>query len=117
MDWAAEGKGNRNPIIVINGNEGINPIHIEKRQGDSIALDASKTFDLENDQLNFNWWIMTEAGTYQEKVTIQNGNSDRITFEIPFDSAGKTIHIICEVTDSGKPALTSYRRIIITSKK
>ena len=116
MDWAAEGKGNRNPIIVINGNEGINPIHIEKRQGDSIALDASKTFDLENDQLNFNWWIMTEAGTYQEKVTIQNGNSDRITFEIPFDSAGKTIHIICEVTDSGKPALTSYRRIIITSK-
>ena len=113
MDWAAEGKGNRNPIMVINGNEGINPIHIEKKQGNSITLDASQTFDPENDQLSFKWWIMTEAGTYQKKVIIQNENSDRITFEIPFDSAGKTIHIICEVTDNGLPALTSYRRIIV----
>ena len=113
MDWAAEGKGNRNPIMVINGNEGINPIHIEKKQGNPITLDASQTFDPENDQLSFKWWIMTEAGTYQKKVIIQNENSDRITFEIPFDSAGKTIHIICEVTDNGLPALTSYRRIIV----
>lgn len=117
MDWAAEGKGNRNPIIVINRNEGINPIHIEIKQGNSITLDASKTFDPENDQLNFKWWIMTEAGTYQKKVVIQNEKSNKIIFDIPFDSAGKTIHIICEVTDNGKPALTSYRRIIIMSKE
>lgn len=117
MDWAAEGKGNRNPVIVMNGNDGINPIHIEKKQGSSITLDASKTFDPENDPLNFKWWIMPEAGTYRKKVTIQNENSDKIAFEIPSDSAGKTIHIICEVTDNGLPALTSYRRIIIMSKE
>jgi len=117
MDWASAGKGNRNPIIVLNGNEGIDHVHIEKKQGKSIVLDASKTFDPENDQLNFKWWIMPEAGTYKKKVIIQNENSDKITFDIPFDSAGKTIHIICEVTDNGKPALTSYRRIIIMSKE
>ena len=60
---------------------------------------------------------MTEAGTYQKKVVIQNEKSYKIIFDIPFDSAGKTIHIICEVTDNGKPALTSYRRIIIMSKE
>ena len=32
MDWAAEGKGNRNPIVVIDGDEGISQIHMEKRQ-------------------------------------------------------------------------------------
>ena len=117
MDWASEGKGNRNPIIILNGNEGLDLVHIEKKQGKSIVLDASKTFDPENDQLTFKWWIMSEAGTYKEKVTIQNDNSDRIKFDIPSDSAGKTIHVVCEVTDNGEPTLTSYRRIIITSKK
>jgi hypothetical protein len=117
MDWAYEGKGNRNPIIVLNGNEGIDLVHIEKKQGKSILLDASKTFDPENDQLTFKWWIMPEAGTYKGKFTIQNDNSDKITIDIPSDSAGKSVHIICEVTDNGEPALTSYRRIIITSKK
>jgi hypothetical protein len=116
MDWASEGKGNRNPIIVLNENEGIDIIHFEKKQGKSIVLDASKTFDPENDQLTFKWWIMPEAGTYKGNITIQNDNSDKITIRIPSDSAGKTIHIICEVTDNGEPALTSYRRIIITSK-
>lgn len=29
------------------------------------------------------------------------------------DSAGKRIHVICEVTDNGTPSLTSYRRIIM----
>ncbi len=116
MDWASEGKGNRNPIIVLNENEGIDIVHIEKKQEKSILLDASKTFDPENDQLTFKWWIMPEAGTYKGKVAIQNDNSDKIVIDIPSDSAGKTIHIICEVTDNGEPTLTSYRRIIITSK-
>ncbi len=117
MDWASEGKGNRNPIIVLNENEGIEIVHIEKKQGKSIVLDASKTFDPENDKLTFKWWIIPEAGTYKGKVTIQNDNSDKITIDVPSDLAGKTIHIICEVTDNGEPTLTSYRRIIITSKK
>ncbi|HOS46874.1 MAG TPA: DUF1593 domain-containing protein [Paludibacter sp.] len=116
MDWAAEGKGNRNPIVVIDGDEGISQIHMEKRQGSSITFDASKSYDPERDQLNFKWWVIPEAGTYKGEVTIQNHNSNKIAIDLPNDSAGSTIHIICEVTDSGKPALTSYRRIIITSK-
>lgn len=51
---------------------------------------------------------MQESGTYEGKVIIQ--------IDIPPDTANKTIHIICEVSDSGKRALTSYRRVIVTSK-
>lgn len=117
MDWASEGKGNRNPIIVLNGKEGIDLLQIEKKQGKTIVLDASKTFDPENDQLTFKWWIMPEAGTYKGELTIQNENADKIAIKLPADSAGKTIHVICEVKDSGEPALTSYRRIFIAPRK
>jgi hypothetical protein len=116
MDWAAEGKGNRNPAIILNGNSGIAPIYIEKKQGKKITLDASKTFDPEDNELNFKWWILPEAGTNKQEITIPDKNSSKITIEIPSDSEGQNFHVICEVTDNGVPNLTSYRRIIIKSK-
>ncbi|MBI0400658.1 DUF1593 domain-containing protein [Cyclobacterium marinum] len=116
MDWASEGKGNRNPIIALNGNVGIDLVHIEKKVEETIVLDASKSLDPENDPLAFKWWVMSAAGTYSGKVAIENKKLDKILIDLPSDSAGKTIHIICEVTDKGMPSLTSYRRIIITPK-
>ena len=117
MDWAAEGKGNRNPVIVLNGDKGTIPINIEKKQGKSVTLDASKSFDPEEDQLNFKWWILPEAGRYQGEVSIPDKNASKITIRIPGDAGRKTFHVICEVTDNGDPQLTSYRRIIIQSKE
>lgn len=38
--------------------------------------------------------------------------SIRLTF--PKKTTGKQIHLICEVTDKGTPALTSYRRAVVT---
>jgi hypothetical protein len=117
MDWAKEGKGNRNPVLVLNGDKGYLPIHIEKKQGKYLTLDASGSFDHENDALKFNWWILPEAGSYKKEIAIPNSTSDKIRIKLPSDSAGKKFHVICEVTDNGEPALTSYRRIIIHSKK
>ena len=117
MDWANEGKGNRNPVIIINGDNSIEPVHVEKKQGRKIKLDASKTFDPEDDELIFKWWILPEAGSYKQEIDIPEENSKKITIQIPSDSAGKSIHMICEVSDNGKPGLTSYRRIIIQSKE
>ena len=37
--------------------------------------------------------------------------------QVPADAkAGETIHLIAEVTDSGKPPLTRYARVILTVK-
>ena len=55
---------------------------------------------------------MTEAGTYAEDVSISGSNSNRATVEVPATSAGRSFHVICEVTDDGTPSLTSYRRTI-----
>ncbi|WP_075349874.1 DUF1593 domain-containing protein [Algoriphagus marinus] len=116
MDWANEGKGNRNPIVVVNKMEGIELLRVKAKKRQSVMLDASKSYDLENDELNFKWWIIPEAGTYKGEVNIPNNESDMIKFTLPYDSSGKTIHIICEVTDNGTPKLTSYRRIIVEVK-
>ena len=112
MDWAEYGKGNRNPVVILNGDDGIDPIFIEMKQGKEVSLDASKTYDPENDNLSFKWWILPEAGTCQKEIAIANKNSGKITIKIQ-DISGKSFHVICEVTDNGVPNLTSYRRIII----
>jgi hypothetical protein len=54
MDWAKEGKGNRNPVLILNGDKGFSPIQIEKKQGKYLTLDASKSSDPENDSLSLN---------------------------------------------------------------
>lgn len=113
MDWAKEGSGNRNPVVVINGELGISAIEIHARQGEDIILDASSSYDLENDKLTYEWWLLSEAGTYVDNVIIQNADTQKATVISPPDSAGNTIHIVCEVTDNGIPNLTGYRRVII----
>jgi len=117
MDWARDGSGNRNPEVVINGKKGLDPIIMKSRPGQKIRLDASKSADPENHRLNFKWWVIPEAGTYKQKMAITSADAERITLAIPGDSSGKTIHLICEVSDNGEPQLTSYRRIIIHSGK
>ena len=114
MDWAARGEGNRNPQVVINGNKGIQPIRISPSAGEVLTLDASKSFDPDKDKLSFRWWFLPEAGNYRGNIQIENEDQNKSAIAVPKDAVGKTFHIICEVTDSGTPHLTSYRRIVIT---
>ena len=104
MQWAAEGKGNLNPYIVI-PNDTINITMI------SLSLDASKSFDPDGDNLQFSWWQQPEIG--KTKVKIEQADQPIATLRIPADAKGDTIHIICEVHDDGPYHLPAYRRIII----
>jgi hypothetical protein len=116
MDWAKEGKGNRNPVVNINDDKGINPIEIVCKTGEEIKLDASKSFDPDGDQLRYKWWVIPEAGTYSGEIKISKRDSSIASVFIPTDAAGQNFHIICEVTDDGVHNLTSYRRIIFKSE-
>jgi hypothetical protein len=113
MDWAKDGVGNRNPVVIVNGNSGISTIKLTPAQGASVTLDASASRDPDGDKLKFSWWVLSEAGTYDKDFKISNGDSARATIAIPSNAAGKSVHVICEVTDDGTHNLTGYRRIIV----
>ena len=112
MDWAQDGKGNRNPVAIVNGDSTLAIIKLTPAQGTSVTLDASASHDPDGDNLTFKWWVLPEAGTYAQDVTISGSDTNRAAVQVPSDSAGKSFHVICEVTDRGTPNLTSYRRII-----
>ena len=112
MDWAKDGTGNRNPVVAIDDDKGLAILTRKPQQGATVTLDASESQDPDGNSLKFNWWILSAAGTYDNAVEISGSSTSVATINSPSDSAGKTFHVICEVTDDGTPNLTGYRRII-----
>lgn len=81
--------------------------------GEVIEWDASSSTDPDGDTLSFRWWHYAEAGSYAGHV--EGVSTPKFSFRIPEDArVGDTIHLICEVRDSGTPALTRYCRVIVT---
>lgn len=113
MHWAAEGEGNTNPIVYVNGYHSSRPIHMKAQAGKTIKLDASMTKDAEGDELTYLWWPQIEAGNYNEVVRIYDQRNVSIEFSVPENAKGKNIHIVCEVHDNGMFELVGYQRVII----
>ena len=86
---------------------------MDVKPGDTVRLDASGSFDPDGDNLDFHWWYMPESGTWDGDIAVIDQDSAIAGVAVPEDASGKTIHIICEVRDSGTPFLTSYRRVIL----
>ena len=116
MAWAAEGKGNRNPEVVVNGVDGHRPIYITSKPGKNVSLDASRSYDPDGDNIDIRWWVLPEAGSCPVEPTISIDTDGKAKVRIPSEAKGSRIHIICEVTDDGDFNLKGYRRIIINVK-
>ncbi|MCO8121001.1 DUF1593 domain-containing protein [Stieleria sp. TO1_6] len=117
MDWAKEGMGNRNPIVAIGEDKTLDILIRKPQQGSKVTLDASNSSDPDGDQLTFHWWVLSAAGTANQEVQISNSRSPIATVDVPSGSAGKTFHVICEVTDDGTHNLSGYRRIVFEPTK
>jgi len=93
-----------------------NPSDMLVAPGEKIRIGA-KAIDHDGDMLKYSWWQYNEAGTFSDLVTINNASNKNAEIIIPEKAeAGKTIHLILEVTDDGKPPLTRYQRVILTIK-
>lgn len=124
MDWTIKevAQANHNPGVVVNGIEGKAPLTLDAVVGTRVVLDASKSSDRDQNTLQYSWFFYPEAGSglpgagggrpvASPRITITNSNAAVATV---MPNTPGTAHVILAVTDNGVPALTSYRRIVLT---
>jgi hypothetical protein len=116
MDWcvAEFEDANHPPEVQFQGDASAKPLLVEVPAGALYPLDATGTVDPDGNNLTYDWYVYPEPGTYSGNVKISDSSSPRAIVEVPADGAGKTIHVVLEVTDDGEPALTRYRRAVIS---
>ena len=116
LNWcvAPKDKANHPPQPHCQGDGSGNILFADAPVDKPFRLTAAGTSDPDSDHLSYRWYVYLEAGTYKGKVTIADSTSAQATLHVPTDAAGRTIHVILEVTDNGEPALTRYRRIVVT---
>jgi hypothetical protein len=115
MEWCVKpARGaNHPPRAVLNGSTGGGVIELRGRPGEVVKLSAAGSSDPDGDRLSFRWFVYPEAGTYGRDVPLSAGEGEKTSLTLPADAAGKTIHVVLEVTDSGAPPLTRYRRAVL----
>jgi hypothetical protein len=113
-DWCLKSyeEANHPPQVMLG-----HAVNLQVKPGVIVTLSAQGTSDPDVDKLLYRWWQYEEAGTYRGTIKIRNAGKQDASFTVPSDAdKEKTIHIICEVTDTGTPPLTRYQRIIISVK-
>lgn len=118
MDWCVEPYQNANhhPIAVLNGDTTNNIVTIKANYNETIILDASGSYDPDDDNISYKWWVYPEAGEkpYEMPLEIENSSSVKTLLMIPKDAATKSLHIILEVTDDNQIVpLIDYRRMVV----
>ena len=90
--------------------------HFTVKSGDTFHLNALGTYDPDGDSLSYLWFVYSEAGTYKGKISFAPRAANLYDEELtaPAVYTPETIHFILKVTDKGPPALTRYKRVIIT---
>jgi len=119
-DWAARAAWCVKPYSEANHAPVVNlavPRDIEAVPGATVKLSVAGSSDPDGDKLDYSWWQYREPGTYKGEAGIRSEDRAQASAEIPADAKpGDTIHFIAEVTDSGKPPITRYARVIVTVK-
>jgi len=114
MDWCLESyaEANHPPVPKING-----PEQFTVKSDEIFKLDADGTFDPDGDAISYLWFQYPEAGTYKGIVSfgmLAENLYNVHTIKAPAVDTPQTVHFILKVTDKGTPALTRYKRVIVT---
>ena len=113
MQWAAEGQGNRNPVVRIDGREGLRPIEVTAHAGECLRFDASASSDPDGDALRFDWWFQ-EFPWETSFPELTDPSAPEAVFTVPADAEpGRQYHLVCEVHDEGPFQLAAYRRMVV----
>ena len=115
MDWCVESYDHANhvPVSVANNDKTRRVLKIDVDPRAKVDLSAAGSSDPDKDALTYRWWVYREAGGYWADAQIQGADNADAVLTVPANASGRTIHVILEVTDTGKPPLTAYRRVIL----
>ncbi|MCB2079543.1 MAG: DUF1593 domain-containing protein [Novosphingobium sp.] len=126
MDWSVTPHfkdANHPPKPLLNGIGGTSPLRIEACPDAPIKLSAAGSNDPDGDTLTYRWFRYGEvSGLWSPALHLSSTEGTNITVTVPrwTQPAGMEMpgsyymHIILEVTDNGAPALTRYRRAILS---
>ncbi len=115
LDWCikARAQANHAPRVGLNDTHGKDILRLSVRPGQTVSLDARGSRDPDGDELLWEWFVYSEAGTYSGAVSWTNPSPTQALLHIPADAAGKSIHALLAVRDRGEPPLAAYRRAVL----
>jgi hypothetical protein len=88
---------------------------ITVKSGERFVLDARGSTDPDGDSLSYWWFHYPEAGTHRSPIAVQGAsNIWHVGVVAPKVAKPETTHFILRLTDKGSPALTRYKRVIVT---
>ncbi len=111
MDWCVSESENANHPPVVRTTHANK---ISAKPGATIELNASASYDPDNNQLKYEWIHYREAGSYPAWIKPDQINQAKTTVTLPQVKEPASLHFIVAVTDDGEPALTRYQRVIVT---
>jgi hypothetical protein len=112
MDWTTKPyKEANHPPVVKLGHSG----RLTIKSGENFVMSAAGSFDPDGDSLSYLWFQYPEAGSYREPIKLGYAeNHHTVSGQAPVVTKTETAHFIVKVVDKGRPALTRYRRVIVT---
>jgi hypothetical protein len=115
LDWCVKPKDQANhaPVVCCQGDRSGKVLFVDAPVRKPLRLSADGCADPDGDRFGIRWYVYREAGTYSKDAVIKDSTAPQTFLEMPADGVGKTIHVILEVTDHGKPPLTRYRRVVV----
>jgi Protein of unknown function (DUF1593) len=107
-DWCVKSFKEANHAPQITVKEGT---ALKAKAGTNLTLHVIKR-DPDGNEVKLKVWPYSEAGSGKAEATLSDG---RIAVKIPANAKkGDTFHVVVEGTDTGSPALTRYRRVVVT---